>query len=138
MNPTAQQKKYLRTIRKLVVATHWIKGSLARREGFTPTGNPHKVCYCLEGLIRVVTKPTPPMLSTSMYAMVPMPTPTRASRDLRALVWAKIKQLWPHTKAEGIESWNDRAVTQRKDILTVIDAILADPTQRVPRTKKGA
>lgn len=130
----------LRKIRKMVEATHWIKG--AYYEPADPNhdddddyygGGPEKDSYCLVGFVNMVTGLEGDRLYLDSSATkfsrydvkineyVDEELPPQRARLLEALSGA-IKARAPRVTA--IEQYNDRPSTKRKDIVSLLTELI--------------
>lgn len=114
---TAEEKKIVRRIRRMVKETFWIKGSY-RRLG-QKIGSEHMYCYCLVGLINHCTDGRQVhSLNTPIYKL---------SKSKVKIIKAIQKELLdPRFPGDtpAIEAWNDRANTIREDVINVLSRVL--------------
>ena len=124
----------LEQIHNSVKTTHWIQrlyaGYQKRRDG---SFDESKECHCLAGHINVAcdlpaallvgTQLTEEPEGYELEAMTYRPERAVANRVGRR-VWAAIKEHNPRTRATAIEAWNDRRITTREDVLTVVKIAL--------------
>lgn len=117
-----EQVAALRRIRKQVEKTHWVKGAWEKITRVA--GGSDKRCGCLAGLINMECGIEPSVSSRDLLARSSAwpTTPGREkARELVQAVWTAIHVKNPYTKTESIESWNDRNLTKREDVIEVLD-----------------
>lgn len=111
-------RKHLRSIRRKVKSTHWIKKHYYRNiQG--------KDCYCLTGLINVEVGVPSDTTSTDRLAPVWDTIQGEEKEELHTrLVKAVCEAMQIHNPANrlrSIEAWNDHQSTTREDVLAVLD-----------------
>lgn len=133
---TPDERALLKKARRLVTETHWVKQSYCRADATVPG----KECYCLAGLVNHVLDREPGSGSSIGT------TKEQLEKEARFFVEVKEDRAWhpadlvrkklfyavasairksnPRSRTTSIESWNDRILTTREDVIHILDLAL--------------